>query len=147
MSVTLREFEDTMSESLFAPPNWVRDRADCNLAVTFNALFSVAKRDVAEANRVEALTSPSTDFAIQRENGGIEPTFCVSRRVGGNTVKEVQFQQSPMEICIDPTNGEAFRVRAQWDSSKNCCELFVNDVPCEVWQISKKALEQLFFSP
>ena len=147
MSVTLREYEDTMTESLFAPPNWVMDRADCNLAVTFNALFSVAKRDVAEANKVEALTSPSTAFAIQRENGGIEPTFCVFRRVRGNPVQEVLFRQFPMEICIDPPNGESLTVRAQWDSGKNRCELFVNDVPYEVWQISKKALELLFFSP
>ena len=119
-------------ESLFAPPNWVRDRADCNLAVTFNALFSVAERDVAEANRIEALTSPSTAFRYPepRMDGIRANILCLPpsgrESCSGSAVPAVPYA----EICIDPTMlGEAFRVRARWDSSKNSCELFVNDVP------------------
>ena len=48
------------------PPNWVKARADCNLAMTFDALFSVARRDVEEANNIEALTKEPLAKQLRR---------------------------------------------------------------------------------
>ena len=47
-------------------PNWVMDRAQCNLDLTFKALFDIATRDIQEAHKVDAITKGKLTFDIQR---------------------------------------------------------------------------------
>ena len=130
-----------------SPPNWVKERADCNLDMVFEALFSVADRDVAEVNRVSSLTKNGVSFAVQREDGGMLPTFRVDRKKGGKSVEHVSFQKDQYQIAIVRSLGDGFSVRAKWDYQGQCCKLLVQDVPHEVWQVSMAALEPLFFRP
>ena len=83
-----------------SPPNWVKERADCNLDMVFEALFSVADRDVTEVNRVSSLTKNGVSFAVQREDGGMLPTFRVDRKKGGKSVEHVSFQKDQYQIAI-----------------------------------------------
>ena len=129
------------------PPNWVKARADCNLAMTFDALFSVARRDVEEANNIEALTKGRFSYAVQQEDGGTEPAFSVTRNMNGCPVDTVVFQQFDHVIQVSRTKGDGFSVTARWNSAGCRCELFVQDVRNEIWEISKGALEPLFFAP
>ena len=136
-----------MMLAMGSPPNWVKERSDCNLDMVFDALFSVAERDVSEANKVSSLTQNDVSFAVQREDGGMLPTFRVDRKKGGKSVDRISFHKDKHQITIVRSLGEGFSVRAKWDYQGQCCKLWVQDVPHEVWQVSMAALEPLFFRP
>lgn len=127
------------------PPNWVKARADCNLDLTFEALFTLARRDAAEANEIDALTEGRFKYPIQREAGGAYSMFSVCRQMNGSPVDKVLFERLQLEIRVSRTRGEGFSVTPRWNEDECKCDLFIGDEPFEVWQVSRKALEPLFF--
>ena len=129
------------------PPNWVKARADCNLELSFQALREVAERDVSIANGIDSITRNRFAFFLQNEEGSHIPTFCVDRREGNRPVDKVLFKMYPQEITVHNSQGAKFCVTAVWDE-RNCrCNLLIDDDSYEIWQISRKALEPIFFFP
>ena len=132
------------------PFNWVKARADCNLDLSFQALRSVVERDVREARNTAALTQCGTQFEFQAEAQGILPMFTVRRIVGNRTQGQAIFTQEAHAITVDFGSGSSessFEVTAEWDEKECACRLSVDNDPCEIWQISRRALEWLFFGP
>ena len=113
--------------------------------MTFDALFSVAQRDVEEASKIETLTTGRFSYAVQLEDGGTEPAFSVTRNMDGCPIDTVLFERFVHEIRVSRTKGDGFSVTARWNSAECRCELFVQDMPHKIWEISKGALESLFF--
>lgn len=121
------------------PPNWVLGRAECTLAMTFEALTQIVERDVNEANKaIEGRT-----FEFEQCTEGMRPFVRVSEK---GTDKAI-------DISITNTNAirvsgagvkPGFYVRPRWDGKR--CRLYVrDDDPQELWQISQVVLENLFF--
>ena len=132
------------------PFNWVKARADCNLDLSFEALRSVVDRDVQVANATPSLTRQTITFFFQNEEQGVYPMFVVRRTKGGQTMGQVRFTQEPQQITVDfgsGSEGEGFAVTALWDSEKYACHLMVDGQSCEIWEVSRRALEWLFFGP
>ena len=74
-------------------PNWVKDRAQCNLDLTFKAIFDIATRDIQEAHKVDAITKGKFTFDIQLEDRTNVPTFTVRRLMNGSPLDNVLFEQ------------------------------------------------------
>ena len=127
-------------------PNWVKDRAQCNLDLTFKALFDIATRDIQEAHKVDAITKGKFTFDIQREDRTNVPTFTVRRSMNGSPLDKVLFEQGRNEIQISFTGGaDPVTIRPQWDAENLRCDLLVGDRPHEPWEVSRIALERMFF--
>lgn len=138
-----------VNKSESGPFNWVKARADCNLDLSFRALRSVVKRDVQIANEIPALTQQGTKFVFHTEAQGHYPMFGVRRLMGGQSTGQANFEQLPHQITVDFGSGssrDALAVTALWDDEECACRLMVDGVPCEVWEVSRRALEWLFFS-
>ena len=130
------------------PVNWIKARADCNLDLSFDALRSVVQRDVGIANDTPSLTAQDTiSFAFQHEDQGVVPTFIVRRTIRDKPAGEARFAQHPQKIEVDFGSGseERFSVSALWDAEHCKCRLLMDGKPCEIWEISRRALEWLFF--
>ena len=127
-------------------PNWVRDRARCNLDLTFKALFDIATRDIQEANEVDAITRGKFTFDIQREDRTNVPIFAVRRLMNGSPLDRVVFEQGQHAIQIVSTGvDDPVVVRPQWNAENLRCDLLVDDRPHEPWEVCRIALERMFF--
>ena len=139
-----------MSSNVFSePPNWVKARADCNIDLTFEALFGLVQRDAKQANGIDTLTEGRFKYSVQKEYGGAVPMFSVARQMNGSPVATVRFEMLPLELRVSRTRGrnrdDGFSVTPRWNESECKCDLFIGDEPHELWQVSQKALEPLFF--
>ena len=121
------------------PPNWVLGRAECNLRMTFEVLSEIVERDVEQANKVLG----NHQFRIERCTEGVRPRLFVSER-GAEKGIGVRFEMSETAIRING-GGVQFYIRAQSDGTK--CRMHINDESHahELWEISQRALGNLFF--
>lgn len=135
------------------PPHWVRDRGCCTLTATFASLHDVVKRDVEEANALPEDVRHDATFQFEVNGQGPMPRFSVTRTrvVSGYApqVVTVLFTQGRSEIVVESTATrpavEPFQVIPSWNARANQCELRVKDESVELWQVSQRALERLFF--
>ena len=128
-----------------APPNWVKARADCNLELSFKALYDLAKRDVDEANGISSITQNRYSFVIQKEEGSHIPRFSVSRNTDGRPVGKVIFEMQRARLSVYIPSTDGFSVNAEWDDENCNCKLLIDNEPHEPWQIVRKALEPIIF--
>lgn len=130
------------------PFNWVKARAECNLDLSFEALRSVVQRDAQVANDTPSLTEGGTvRFSFQAEGQGTHPMFAVHRLREGSVFGQTRFTQHPQKITVDfgPASETSFGVTALWDDESYTCRLMMDGKPCEIWEVSRRALEWLFF--
>lgn len=125
--------------------NWVEARAKCSLEQLFIALREVVESDTKEMDRrligyrggtASMTMATDTKFIVvkQRDAGGIMVSESVvfERTASGIAVKDGPSQR---QILVAT---HSFTVAGE-------CKLFVDDQPLELWQVSRKALEALFF--
>ncbi len=137
---------------MVAPPSWVMALAECNLDLTFDALRSVVQRDVNEVNQLPAKKRRDYTFKFERNDQGMEPKFLV-RRTRENPVdpdnkldiEVVSFQQTQTFIAVNENGKVLFCAIPQWNADDLSCHLYVDEKPYEAWQVSQKALANLFF--
>ena len=120
-----------------APPNWVAERAKCNLDLTFEALFQVVKRDVDEINKIHP-----GDFELEQNSEGTKPMIQVKK----SDNRKVTFTKSEVAIRIN-TPEKIILAHPKWNSETTSCKLIVDNQPLKIWQISQLALGDLFFNP
>lgn len=126
-------------------PHWVRARADCTPDFVFKALRELVWRDVAEANEIPPAKRFRRTFRAETITGGPHPMFRVQRSPDDASIF---FHLRSTEIHVAHGNNELlFAVTPEWNAEESRCDLFVDGVQCELWQISKKALSDLFFRP
>lgn len=128
-------------------PNWVRERGHCTPAMALRSLAEIVKQDVQEMNGL-----PTT-----RESNRAYRVVCVS---GEQQFKVEQHQQQPsvlLNTCVfevldekkvrvrPPVPIDSFCVSICWDTTNDQCIYQIDDRPVALWQVSKRALEALFF--
>lgn len=129
--------------------DWVKARAACSLPRIFEALGEQLERDVASAN---ALNRPNVLFRFNRERHN---SMSVSRRfdyAGIPQGQHVVFALGATEIAVEDVDAvgkkrSLFTARPVLTVEGDCrLELSGDPQPKELWQVSRKALEDLFFS-
>ena len=134
------------------PPNWVAERAKCNLELTFDALCQIVKRDVGEMNKLSPKRRRGHTFEFDECAAGPEPVLRVRRFPEGEPDSEdahwVIFRQTINAIFVEPMiapKETRYEVTPKWNAESGSCELFIGNDVLEVWQVSQRALSPLFF--
>ena len=119
----------------------------------FEILVSEIKRDVAS---VQALppSSPCHAYEFRVEDNPAEDRFDVTRspkndpRVILRRVTVVKVDQDRIAVLdTEGTHRRDFDVIARWNAQTNTCTLEIAGTEVQPWEISRKALEPLFFDP
>ena len=131
-----------------SPPNWVFDRAKCTVDLAFRALAEIIDRDVDEANALPDDIREGYTFEVERKDEGLRCRIQVSRvpplHSRGYKTAFVLFEKS--ERCIQITGDHGgFKVLPLWNREAATCELQIEGVQHQAWQVSQRALDRLFF--
>ena len=131
--------------------NWVEQRAKCNVANALSALADEVCRDVEQANRV--LDLGEREFQVERTSEGLWVTFAAPPNSAGMSQPTVLIRPGPESISVyaDPRNGFSqmslmFEIAPIWDRKTASCCMKVGNETLVPWQISQRALEDLFFN-
>lgn len=123
---------------------WALRRAACNLDAKFEALRSVVERDVGDMNGLTEEQRRGYTFSVEREDEGRYPSLTVRRMESGKEESVVSFMCMKNMIAIGGA-GKSFEVVPRWNGETTSCDLYVDGERREVWEVSQKALEPLFF--
>ena len=122
---------------------WVEARSNCTTGLHFNFLAEQVESDVEDMNRLTK--AGNTVWMFSRQNGKI----IVQRSVDGFADCSVVFTHSEANIAVKRSdrNGNA---TALFQAIPNLlgdrrCTLEIDTAPVEIWQVSRRALERLFF--
>lgn len=130
------------------PPNWVSERAKCTVDLAFRALAEIIDRDVEEANSLSDDIRKGYTFAIEHNGEGLQYRIQVRRNPPPNAfgfeTKSVTFEKSERQIRIKG-DWDSFVVLPKWDTETATCKLQIDGSTLKPWEISRRALERLFF--
>ena len=126
--------------------DWVKARAECSVEHLFILLTEVVESDV---KGIQERTEASVTFKMTRLT---ESKIVVSKAVdisGWVDQVTVTFECTRLGIEVYGANREGprpmFTARPSFDAA-GPCRLDVDGQTFELWQVSRKALEDLFFS-
>ena len=125
--------------------DWVKARAECSIQSLFVMLEAVVEADAKAANE---RAGRALRFKCSRQGAG---TLLVIREYTGGGFVEgeaVVFQVSEDTIVVSrrgpKLSEEMFKAKPHVDVNGEC-KFEVAGAPLETWQVSKRALEDLFF--
>ena len=130
------------------PPSWVAGRADCRLDFKFEALREIVERDVEEFNGLPQEKRGQKVFKFIPGDEGVHPWFIVE---GVGAPGKIKFKLFEDFILVThgfvPHEESESRIRPAWNAVKRECRLLADDdkQTYEVWEISQRVLEDLFF--
>ena len=140
-----------MPMSEFVYVNWLASQDRCALHNVFANLKEQAKRDVDEANHFSPWRKKHFTFAFV-DDGESDTAFEVVRNAPDRSIGVdslyVKFALNGVSIrvCRSQPQGQddvIFHVKSEWNAKTNECYLKIDDTPCEIWQISHRALSPL----
>ena len=126
--------------------DWVKARSNCTPAMLFEHLSEVVQANTTSyENNMAARTERRFEF--RQENG----RFWVSGSRAGEPFAGVSFQRCANDIKVK--KGKQGEMLTPYFTVKpfimdGCCKLKIDNEPqaLELWQVSQRALEDLFFS-
>ena len=132
------------------PPNWVADRAKCNLDLIFESLAEVVKRDVDEMNKLSSKRRRNYQFSYEQNGEGVNPRLRVIRYPEGKPDADgclyVTFEKSKVAIRIQQApDGATVLAYPEWIEATSSCRLQIDGENLKVWNISQRFLGPLFF--
>ena len=123
--------------------NWVEARSNCTTGLHFNLLAEQVESDVEHMNRLTKTNN--TVWMFNRQNGKI----IVHRSVDGLADCSVVFTHSEADIAVKRSdhhgNTTALFQAIPHLLGDQRCTLEIDTAPVEIWQVSRRALESLFF--
>lgn len=124
--------------------NWVKARSECSLQRIFLCLAEVIDSDVKVFNEL-----PSVDASISANRPTEEKIVVVKTWKYGGTARSVVFDLTDRGIAVKSgSNGKPLFLAKPFLLQSGECKLEIEGVaePLELWQVSRKGLEELFFS-
>lgn len=120
--------------------DWVKARSACSSKRVFETLYEVVESDVKSAN---ALNNLAAKFHVTHHHKKI----IVSREEeDGDAVTNIVFELSPGAITVKQgPDKPLFSARPRLSETGECL-LEVDGTLYQLWQVSQKALEDLFFA-
>ena len=133
--------------------DWVRARAACSVETTLLELLVLVEHDVGVANELDA--EVRADYTFEAISGTGRFTVRTAREGQGDFRDQrfVTFESRDEGILVfsgavnnphKPKPAPEFLIVPRWDTKKGKCELLIDGKPCELWQISQRALAGLF---
>lgn len=127
--------------------DWVTERSNCSISHLYLLLYDVIASDV---KAIQARSERRAEFALSRLD---DAKFIVTKSsdwgVGLRAVAGVVFELTPATIDVRASTQDGpkamFSTTPSFDAV-GTCRLEVDGQPLELWQVSRKALEDLFFS-
>ena len=131
------------------PPDWVAEIARCSPEDALLDLAEVVEADAARMNELPESLREGCVFQFERGSHGTA-FFSVTRACPDvrRLDQAVTFQAMEDSIRIAPHASDKFfeiKVSSVWDEESGRRILMVEDEPLELWQISYRALYDLFF--
>ena len=132
------------------PPNWVAERAKCNLELIFEALCQVLERDVNEVNALPERQRRGRQFQLNVNSDGMKPIAQVTQvhpTDNPDTQKAyASFERADTVIVIQSSSLQrVFHARVRWNEQARSCKLYVEKDEYEVWGLSQWVLDPIFF--
>ena len=132
------------------PPNWVVERAKCNLELIFDALCQVLERDVDAMNAVPERQRLGRQFQLEVNADGTRPIALVTQvHSTDSLVKQkayARFESRKTAISIQASSlSQLALALVRWDERARACKLYVGDDRYEVWELSQWVLGPIFF--
>lgn len=133
------------------PHNWIAEIAECDLDLSFKALYQVLKRDVDIANELPAEKRRKCKFKLERNGEGTSPMIRITRHVEGQETRtdenaiEFDMYRNAIRLDCKHLNNGFTMIYPKWDDETSSCKLYIDDEHKKVWEISKLALQPLIF--
>ena len=131
-------------------PNWVAERARCNLVSKFDDLFDRVVQDVREINKLSALRRDGHVFETDRNDDSPVPSFLVYWYLEGDpadrSADQVRFTRNTTSMSFQLPASEKTQIVPKWNDADTVCELFIDSEKLPIWRISQRALGEFFFS-
>ena len=126
--------------------DWVRARAQCSLRPVFENLAGTIQKDVESAIKLsEEERNSKTMLHYARDRNTITVTSePASTKDAAQPQGVVRFALSATEITVERQNAKQFSILASLNSNGDC-KIVANGQEVELWQVSRMALEGLFF--
>jgi len=127
--------------------NWVKARSECSLLALFTHLAEVVASDI---EAVKSLPNSDETFTINRPDNKIVVVKTWDVRVP--QARSVVFELTTMGISASSVemrgqSQQLFLAKPSFLASGECkLQIDGESEPLELWQVSRKALEGLFFS-
>lgn len=128
--------------------DWVTARAECTIAGLFALLVSAIQRDVKRMEAIDktqgvsrrfVVNATETDCRVMRTPGGHQP---MEAGVVASLASDGRVRVDAIQPNHERRSMFTAAVHLQEDGQ---CRLAIDDAPLPVWQVSKRALEDLFF--
>ena len=132
------------------PPNWVAERAKCNLELIFEALCQVLDRDVGAMNAVPERQRLGRQFQLEVNADGTRPIAQVTQVHSTDSLVTqkvyARFESGETAISIQASSlSQSVLARVRWDEQARACKLYIGKDRYEVWELSEWVLGPMFF--
>ena len=123
--------------------SWVKNRAACSLDIMWDALTEQISFDVQERDDCTKVGDPFV-FAV---SGNAEHILveAISRAKPDVTAFCVRFIKSNVAVRIESPDSETLLAYPVYNTQEGACMFSVGGQYFEVWELSKRCLEKLFF--
>jgi hypothetical protein len=118
--------------------DWVRARAKCSLQAVFALLRESVDSDIKTFNEVQPADNP---VVLNSQRGKMIVARMGPTGIGENIVFELERSHITVRRGLEAV---LFTAKPRLDDNGDCI-LDVNDQPLQLWQVSRKALEDFFF--
>lgn len=141
------------------PVNWVKRRKECTLDQIFQGpLYSQLEKDIEEAGESVYSIEPYREVLVAGKRkefafeGGPPKEFVVRRRDRDGLTVLFRLKEDRIDVLVG--SGPSFSVSLDWQDETAECGLLVRTMEegvqdlgakAELWQISQRALTELFF--
>jgi len=130
-------------------PNWVKQRAECQLDVVFARLCQEGEFDVEEMQKYVPQIHHPGSFRTNKGGDRLQ-VFCDSQDVNGAFAVEIRVDR-PNDAIIIEVQESSYRshshtIKAKWDEKHEQRILCYDKDSAFYWVVCKKIFEPLFFS-
>ena len=130
------------------PKDWVQARINCTTAGVLACLRVQVGHDVSERNRLrEQSEHPRLRYVLKDDEQGDFRVEVLATTHGKEIGQKLyaSFFKSDSNIEVRTSQCDSFTVSHHWNQETVTCELYIGEKRYDLWQISQKALYDLFF--
>ena len=127
------------------PPNWVAERARCNLSGMFEALCARVKEDVREINRLPSARRQHVVFDTSEVPGTLVVFWRNEKKPHHTSADKVLFETNAASLTFQRPHEGKISIVPQWSHDDTKCDLYIGNEKHELWKISELALCEFFF--
>jgi hypothetical protein len=121
--------------------DWVTERSECSIVKVFEMLRLQVKADVEKRN---GLLPQQSYYKFEMTTQ--DSAFSVLSRSNINKSKAIVFELVENEIQVNDKKGNSIFVATLTLNDAGECLVKIKDKECELWQMRRAALEDLFFN-